>query len=345
MGRKRKASVMLPKHVHEVKRPGGKVNYYFQRHRGTKKQEKAIRLPDDPLSEDFAKKLRIAQDGPSKGRFAEFVDAYQVSPWFLSRAAKTQKEYKRYLAIARDIYGLMDPREIMPFNLAELRDEYGLKTPAKANSLVATIGAMYAWGIEKNWADVNPADKVSRLEGGEYQPWPQEIWDLAMAHLRPDFRLFCLFALFTGQRLGDVLAMNLEHVKDDMISVRQAKTGKPLWIPLHSELRPTVAERRLSGIGKMPLIMSPASKHYTVDYFHAQWGLEMKKEPQCAIRNQGYVPHGLRKNAVNKLLEAGCTEKEVESITGQSPQMVAHYAKAVNQVKLAVSAMKKLEAQ
>lgn len=336
---------MLPEHVHTVKRPSGAVHYYFQRHRGTKKQEKAIRLPDNPMSEEFQKALKAAKDGPQLGRFAQFVDAYEASPWFKSRAPKTQREYKRYLEIARSMYGCLDPREIMPFNLAEIRDEFGSETPAKANALVAAIGAMYAWGIERNWADSNPADKVTRLKGGEYQPWPQDIWDLAMGHLRADLRLFCLFALFTGQRLGDVLAMNLEHVRDDMISVRQAKTGKPLWIPLHRELRPIVNERRQAGIGKMPLVMSPAGKHFTVDYFHAQWSLEMQREPQGSIRAQGYVPHGLRKNAVNKLLEAGCTEKEAESITGQSPQMIAHYAKAVNQVKLAVSAMRKMEAQ
>lgn len=38
------------------------------------------------------------------------------------------------------------------------------------------------------------------------------------------------------------------------------------------------------------------------------------------------VPHGLRKNAVNALLEAGCTIAEVSAITGQTHQVVEHYA-------------------
>ena len=345
MGRKRKAVLVLPDYVHTVKRPSGAVHYYFQRHRGTEKQEKAIRLPDDPMSEEFAKALKAAQDGPSPGKFSLFIDAYTTSPWFLSRAKKPQTEYKRYLEIARGCFGREDPRHVMPFHLANLRDDFGSETPAKANNLIAAIGAMYAWGIEKNYADVNPTHHVSRLEGGEYEPWPENIWELAMTHLRADLRLACVFCLYTGQRISDVLAMNLEHVRDDKISVVQIKTGKPLWIPLHRELKPVLAERRQAGIGRMPLVMSPAGKHFTVDYFHAQWGLEMKKAPQCAIRNQGYVPHGLRKNAVIKLLEAGSTTKEVESITGQSSQMIDHYAKRVNQVKLAVSAMQKMEAQ
>lgn len=345
MGRKRKASVMLPEYIHEVKRPSGAVNYYFQRYRGTDKQEPAIRLPDDPLSEEFAKALKLAKDGPEPGKFERFIDGYTASPHFLSLATKTQTEYKRYLnTIARPCFGPDDPRDVKPFHLANLRDEIGSEMPAKANGFLGAIGAMYAWGIEKDWADDNPSHHVKRLKGGEYRPWPQEVWDLAAAHLRPDLFLGCVFALYTCQRLGDVLGMNLEHVKDDMVSVVQAKTGKPLWIPLHRELRPIVAERRRAGVGKMPLVMSPAGKHFTRDYFHALWSLEMKNEPQCAIRNQGYVFHGLRKNAVIKLFEAGCTEKEVQSISGQSPEMVAHYSKEVDQVKLAVSAMRKMEA-
>ena len=52
-------------------------------------------------------------------------------------------------------------------------------------------------------------------------------------------------------------------------------------------------------------------------------------------------PHGLRKNAVIALLEAGATVHEVSAITGQTPQMVEHYAREVNQEVLADSAMAK----
>lgn len=54
-----------------------------------------------------------------------------------------------------------------------------------------------------------------------------------------------------------------------------------------------------------------------------------------------YATHGLRKNAVIRLLYAGCTEKEVGSITGQSKRMVEHYAKEIEQEQLAKVAMNK----
>lgn len=61
------------------------------------------------------------------------------------------------------------------------------------------------------------------------------------------------------------------------------------------------------------------------------------------IREAGLVFHGLRKSAVIRLLEAGCSDAEVGAITGQSRTMVEHYGRQVSQRKLAASAILKWE--
>lgn len=55
------------------------------------------------------------------------------------------------------------------------------------------------------------------------------------------------------------------------------------------------------------------------------------------------VPHGLRKNAVNSLLLAGCSIAEVAAITGQTYQIVEHYAAQINRRKLAGGAIVKFD--
>jgi hypothetical protein len=62
------------------------------------------------------------------------------------------------------------------------------------------------------------------------------------------------------------------------------------------------------------------------------------------LREARVVFHGLRKNAVIALLEAGCTEAEVSAIVGMSEQMVRHYSQEISARRLAINAMKKLEA-
>ncbi len=51
----------------------------------------------------------------------------------------------------------------------------------------------------------------------------------------------------------------------------------------------------------------------------------------------------LATNAVNALLEAGCTIAEVSAITGQTHQVVEHYAAKVNRRKLGKAAIVKFE--
>ncbi len=57
----------------------------------------------------------------------------------------------------------------------------------------------------------------------------------------------------------------------------------------------------------------------------------------------GLVFHGLRKSAVCFLLEAGCSVEEVMAVTGQSRDMVDHYAADLNRQRLARRAIAKWE--
>jgi hypothetical protein len=65
--------------------------------------------------------------------------------------------------------------------------------------------------------------------------------------------------------------------------------------------------------------------------------------PFATFRQRKLVFHGLRKSSVVMLLECGCTDAEVAAITGQSREMIEHYALMVNQRKLARSAILKWE--
>jgi hypothetical protein len=61
------------------------------------------------------------------------------------------------------------------------------------------------------------------------------------------------------------------------------------------------------------------------------------------FRQERIVFHGLRKNAVINLLEAGCNEAQVGAIVNMSEQMVRHYGRDVNVRALARDGMRLLE--
>src|SRR5262249_20648036 len=123
--------------------------------------------------------------------------------------------------------------------------------------------------------------------------------------------------------------------------VEQSKTGKKLWIPMHIELK-----RVLKAIPRRDefILTSSRGGAWTADGFKTAWQREMTEKALEPLRKQKCVFHGLRKSAVVMLLEAGCTDAEVSAITGQTREMVVHYAQAVNQRKLAAAAILKWEA-
>ncbi len=91
------------------------------------------------------------------------------------------------------------------------------------------------------------------------------------------------------------------------------------------------------------MLTSSRGTPWTQDGFRASWQAEMDRHPFRVLRKRRRVFHGLRKSSVVFLLEAGCTDAEVAAITGQSRKMVEHYAKAVNQRRLAAAAILKWE--
>lgn len=262
------------------------------------------------------------------------VDAYLASPQVAALKPSTQREYVRYLVEFQQELGELQPDDLKPFHLARLRDNMA-ETPAKANSTLKAIGALYAWGREHGWAtQANPATGLKKLKTGEHQPWPPEALAAFPTALPPDLARGCALGLATGQRLGDVLRMHARDVVGDAIAVTQEKTGKALLIPLHSAVRDLV--KAASG----PLCPKADGSAFTVDQWHARWG-RVRAKKDWALGD--VVFHGLRKNATVMLLEAGCSEAEVASITGMSLAMVVHYGKGARQQLLAREAMRKLE--
>lgn len=125
-----------------------------------------------------------------------------------------------------------------------------------------------------------------------------------------------------------------DAISASIIAVRQEKTNKRVAVPIHRDLAAVfenIPRRALT------ILASTDARSWTKDGFKASWNTHKP----AAVR--GLVFHGLRKSAVVMLLEAGCTDAEVASITGQSREMIVHYAKQVNQSRLAAAAVLKWE--
>ena len=312
-----------------------------QRGRGSSSPGPRIKLPNDPQSPEFWAEYRkhVGGDATSGKTFGDLVNAYRVSREFTSRAEATRRDYQRYLNIINTAWGDLLVASCRPKHVIQLRDKYA-SAPVAANMLLAILRLVIAWGIPREYSDSNPCLHVPKLETNPdgARPWPAWAYKLIEECGREDIRRAVLLARYTGQRHADVLRMTPEHVEDGGIHVRQQKTGKELWVPLHSDLRV-----ELEMWDSSPYVLSSKGEPYTADRFRAAWGDLMSRTPAGKIRDEGYVFHGLRASSCEKLREAGCNDREIGAITGMSPEMITRYTRFSDQRMLARAAARRME--
>lgn len=330
----------LPPHVVMVRNRTGRPYLYLQRGRGTDRAGPRIRLPDDPSSPEFwrayAEAMGVKTPPPRTDTVQALAAAWQASPEWAQMAAKTRAEWSRYVSRIVGAWGDLEVRGIEPRHVLALRDAWQ-ETPAAANNLLRCLSVMLAWSVPRGWRGTNPCREIKPLRGGEgYRPWDWETIEAVRSELRGDLWWVIALALYTGQRQGDVLAMRWDHIRDGLISVKQEKTAKRLMIPLHRDVRPLLASIPRRAV---TVVTSSEGRPWTRDGFKASWN----KHKPAILTERGLVFHGLRKSAVVMLLESGCTDAEVAAITGQSREMIEHYARRVSQSKLAASAILKWE--
>ena len=145
-------------------------------------------------------------------------------------------------------------------------------------------------------------------------------------------RIAMLLALYTGQRRSDVVRMGWSDIEDGFIKLRQEKTKAFLGIPI----APTLANA-LTDVpqGRDTFVVTRKGEAFT------SAGMGNWFRARCDEAGLGHCSmHGLRKAAARRLAEAGCTDRQIMSITGhKTTQEVGRYTRSAEQMKLAEQAM------
>jgi integrase len=271
--------------VHAVQ-ARGKDYYYFQRFRGTAREEERIKLPGAPVDGEgmpnpewwraYRELSGEAETGPKRGTFTALILAYKGSPEWGELSDRTRSERERHLAKITAAWGELSVAGLEARHVLQLRDRYA-ETPGEANNIVRSLSSVMSWSIPRGWRTHNPCAKVRMLRIGEgYAPWTWEEIEKFKEHARADLWWAAAAALYTGQRQVDVLGMLWSDIQEELISVTQSKTGKKLWIPMHANLRAMLAEiPRVS----VHVLTNSRGLPWTADGFKSSWGDELKRKP------------------------------------------------------------------
>lgn len=329
-------------HVKRV-RAKGRDYYYFNT--GVRNDKGATiykRLPDIKAPH-FGDTLAAYKAGRTKRTalspfltLEAFIDMYERSPAYADLAAGTKRIYNIHLRAIEKAFPNAPAEDLNSTDVASMIAMMGNARGAM-NLRLSVVGALYKWGRTKKviHPDCEPTKGLEPEKMGEHEPWPEPILIAALASDKPRVKLATHLLFYTGQRIGDVCALRWSDIRDDRIELKQQKTGRELSIPIHSALAEILAQTPRRAL---TIITSLDGKPILPNAIRVEMQAFIKEAFGVKL-----VPHGLRKNAVNALLEAGCSTAETAAITGQSLQMVEHYAKGRNQRHLASAAVLKWE--
>lgn len=310
----------------------GRTYYYFRR------GETYERLPSDPDSQEFDEAYWAIRSGRSKKKtkttFETLIVSYYQTPEFKDRKPRVRQEYRRTLELIREKNGAKDFTKLRRRDVIAARDAYA-ETWRKANAMVEMISILSRYAIDLEWITTNPASGVKKLKGGEYQPWPDAKLHSYEAHclennLEWETSAYML-GIGTGQRIGDLIAMQWEHYDGEFISVVQEKTATRLWVACPSFLR-----RYLDNLPRKGRFIIAQSLHKGVAKRTIQQRVMSVREK---IGAQAFVIHGWRYTAAVHLAEAGASDSEIQAVTGHKTlEMVKKYRNQANQKRLSQSA-------
>jgi integrase len=207
--------------------------------------------------------------------------------------------------------------------------------PFAARNWLKALRALLEFAVEQGFRTDNPTLglKLPRVKSDGIHCWTEDEIAQFERHYPSGTleRLALALLVNTAQRVGDVVRMGRQHIRDGAIAVRQSKTGTALLIPITDDLC-----RELDLSTNLTFLMS-RGKPFTAAGL-ADWFKRRCREaglPHCCA-------HGLRKAACRRRAEAGCSAHEIQAISGHKTlREVERYTRAADQARLARQAMKR----
>ncbi|MCA0919688.1 tyrosine recombinase XerC [Pseudooceanicola nanhaiensis] len=291
------------------------------------------RLPDNPDSEEFSIEYWSARNGkrsaPAKTTWNALIISYYSSPAFKMLSKGSRANYRRHCEAIREKNGDKDMRTFRRKHALAARDALQ-DTWSKANERVAILSVLCRHAVDLEWIERNPVIGIEKLSGGEYEPWPEaklRAYENAAADhdiARTAYEL----GIGTGQRLGDCVKMMWVDFDGEFMAVAQEKTGEKVWVYCPARLR-----EYLRALPKRGAYIMAKNLTQPLGKRQVQAAVETVREKIGVMRGaQRLVPHGWRYTAAVQLAEAGCSDAQIQAVTGhRTLAMVQKYRARADQ--------------
>lgn len=324
-------------------RSRGKL-YHYHRASGT-------RLTSEPGTAAFVEEVRrldesLKTKGERPGTLGGLIKAYRASPEFAAKADSTKADYLDVMDYLKPLAD-MPLVQIDPPFVMNLRDRaFAQRKRRFANYVLAVLSLLHNWGRPHGITAANPTESVPKIErprklAEANRAWRDEELRTVLEEAPPELRPAIALAAFAGLREGDAIRLSWTAYRDGVIESRQAKTGDPLWVPAHTELRAILDQTPKRAV---TIVVGQRGRPFTENGFRARFFKLIRDLEGCGRVGKGLTFHGLRHTAGRMLADAGCDTRDIQAVLGhRTAAMSEHYARGADQRRRAAGAITKLE--
>src|SRR5262249_14964832 len=143
------------------------------------------------------------------GSFGALINDYLATGEFRTNLKpRTQAEYKRVCEGLQERHGDKPVRLMMRRHVRQMRDVKAA-TPGAANTILRMLKILLNFAVDEEWIEASPAAKMKELKVGEWRAWTDQecaTFEMRWTPGTMERRAYSL-ALYTGQRLSDLVAM------------------------------------------------------------------------------------------------------------------------------------------
>jgi integrase len=331
-------------YVHEYRDCRGKLRRYFRR-----PGFKRIALPGLPGSAEFNAAYERALAGLPKQIGAErtrpgtvnaaIVGYYQCLA-FRELAPTTQYKRRTILERFRSAHGDKSIKTLPQEFIVRALNQ---NKPAEARNWLKALRHLLDYAVAENFRADNPARgfKLPKMKSGHRRAWTeQEVEQYETAHpIGTKARLAFALGLFTVQRLGDVIRIGRQHIRNGELVIRQGKTGTQLTLPIVPELQTIL---NAAPNEHMTFLVAKGGRPYRGADLSQQFRLWCN---EAGLPN-GCTFHRLRATGCTKLADNGCSTHEIAAWSGHMTlKEVERYTRSANQKGLARSAIARVKTE
>lgn len=286
MARKRVHNLELPEKVYKTKtsyvyKPDSKTTITLGKIRD-------LSLNDVETQVESIKTGKIPVNS-KKITFNELWSLYLASPAYIKLSKRTKDDKSQEYKNLKKVFGHVTVNYIKPEHVRKYMDLRGLQSETQANHELSSMSVAFTWGRERGYCRDNPCTGIKKFEAIARENYPEdEEYYFLFNVARPAVKIAMEIAYLCGARIGDIIKITHEQLRNDGIYIKQGKT-RVKQIKIWTERLEAIIEYAKTifppSSSKSPLILNMEGNRYTYKTFNTHWN----EDKQAAEDKAGYT--------------------------------------------------------